>query len=79
MGSKSKQHRWGNPDEHGARACNNQGCTVRVKDAFREWQPKKGRLWQMQHRELIPECTGSGPIITPTPEGPDTGKEKSNG
>lgn len=56
--SEQQEHRWGNEDAAGARACTYHGCTVRVADSFRWWQRKKGGRWRNQMRELIPPCTG---------------------
>lgn len=57
----STEHVWGNPDGRGARGCNKAGCTVRVWDAFRYWQRRKGLKWNFTHRTLIPVCCG-GPV-----------------
>ncbi|NTX54829.1 hypothetical protein [Myxococcus sp. CA039A] len=64
MSAPTKSHLWGNPDADGVRACKNQGCTIRVVDSFRAWQRKMGAHWRRQDRELIPECTGIGPVVT---------------
>lgn len=63
----SKLHRWGEPDSAGVRACNNAGCSVRVADSFRRWQPTKGARWRTWNRELLPECVGTAPPLKPTP------------
>lgn len=57
----SAEYVWGNLDDLGARACNKDGCTVRVWNAFRYWQRRKGLKWNPTHRELIPDCAG-GPV-----------------
>lgn len=54
----AKEHFWGDPNENGERPCLNDGCTIRVAQAFSWWQRKKGGHWRRQDRELIPECAG---------------------
>jgi len=57
MTTKERQHRWGNPDKEGVRACNLEGCTVRTARSFGLWQIKPRAPWRATHRELIPPCT----------------------
>lgn len=49
---------WGYPDAAGVRQCANDGCTVRVRDSYREWQAKKGGRWRGWDREPFPGCEG---------------------
>lgn len=76
MSVRDNLHRWGNQNQDGVRACNNQGCAVRVKDSFRYWQPEARARWRPCVRALIPECSGHGPIISPAPQAPLAGQRK---
>lgn len=63
MSTPGSLHRWGNPDVRGIRACNNAGCTVRVRDSFRQWQKAPGTPWKTWMEYVDERCTGGEPSI----------------
>lgn len=57
----SKDHRWGERRPGEVRWCLRTGCTVQVRNAFREWRATPRGPWTSLVRALIPDCTG-GPV-----------------
>lgn len=54
-------HVWSYPDDAGAKHCLYDGCTIRVRRAYAEWQPRKGAAWVSILNAGIPQCSGKPP------------------
>ena len=58
-----RRHIWSYPDETGVKHCLLDGCPIRVRRAYAEWQPRKGARWVSILRMEIPACSGQTPTV----------------
>jgi hypothetical protein len=61
----SKAHIWSYPDVSGVKHCLYDGCAVRVRRAYAEWQRRKSAHWVSILAADIPACSGEAPPFTP--------------
>jgi hypothetical protein len=58
----SGKHRFNIFDRDDAWRCMHKGCTIRIANEGKAWQPKKGRYWRQTSAEPIPSCKGVAPV-----------------
>jgi len=56
-----RHHIWSYTDESGVKHCLYDGCEVRTRRAYAEWQTRKGARWTNILNANIPACTGVAP------------------
>jgi hypothetical protein len=61
MKKQDQPHIWSYPDDSGVKHCLYDGCDVRVRRAYAEWQARKGAPWTSIITSDIPQCTGTPP------------------
>lgn len=60
--SHGNEHRWGEPDKDGVRACTRVGCFFRIgnaRDGSSRWRSVLGGRWHPERREPLPPCSGT--------------------
>lgn len=57
----ARQHIWSYPDSKGVKHCLYAGCAIRVRNAYAEWQQRKGAPWVSILTAEIPRCLGVTP------------------
>jgi hypothetical protein len=59
--ARHQHHVWSYPDATGAKRCLYDGCTIRVRRAYAEWQSQPRGQWTSILKADIPECHGQPP------------------
>lgn len=57
----AQHHVWSSPDSKGVKHCLYEGCTVRTRRAYAEWQQRPRAPWVSIISADIPRCLGVPP------------------